>query len=89
MCMYGSSQVMSVTGHNSMQSLSVYQRVSDAGKHLDERILFLHSVWKQQPAQNQLLVSNKSYQRVKLNSFFQILTQKKAIETYAICQMHI
>lgn len=32
MCMYGSSQVMSVTGHNSMQSLSVYQRVSDAEK---------------------------------------------------------
>lgn len=29
-CMYGPSQVMAVTGHKSVQRLSVYQRVSDA-----------------------------------------------------------
>lgn len=32
MCMYGHPQVMSVTGHKSIQSLSVYQWVSDVGK---------------------------------------------------------
>jgi hypothetical protein len=31
-CMFGPSQVMSVTGHKSVQSLSVYQRVSDQEK---------------------------------------------------------
>ena len=31
-CMFGPSQVMAVTGHKSMQSLSVYQRVSDQEK---------------------------------------------------------
>lgn len=31
-CMYGPSQVMSVTGHKSVQCLGVYQRVSDAEK---------------------------------------------------------
>lgn len=31
-CMYGPSQVMSVTGHKSVQCLGVYQQVSDAEK---------------------------------------------------------
>lgn len=31
-CMYGPSQVMSVTGHESVQCLGVYQQVSDAEK---------------------------------------------------------
>lgn len=38
-CMYGPSQVMAVTGHKSVQRLSVYQRVSDAKIiHSDGRV---------------------------------------------------
>ena len=49
--MFGAAQIMAVTGHKSVQSLSVYQRVDDS-----EKILMGHTLSKSLLQQQQLAI---------------------------------